>query len=53
MTRSVKGQSQELHEEIKKEMEEVAKEMDIAFTTDFWTSPAGESFMLMSIHLIT
>ena len=34
-------------------MEEVAKETDIAFTTDFWTSPMGESFMTMSMHWIT
>ena len=34
-------------------MEEVAKEMDIAFTTDFWTSPMGESLMTMSMHWIT
>ena len=34
-------------------MEEVAKETDIAFTTDFWTSSMGESFMTMSMHWIT
>ena len=34
-------------------MEEVAKETDIAFMTDFWTSPTGESFMTMSMHWIT
>ena len=34
-------------------MEEVAAEMDIAFTTEFWTSPTHESFMMMSMHWIT
>ena len=34
-------------------MEGVAAETDIAFTTDFWTSPTGESFMTMSMHWIT
>ena len=34
-------------------MEEVARETDIAFTTDFWTSSKGESFMTMSMHWIT
>ena len=34
-------------------MEEVAKEMDVAVTADFWTSPTGESFMTMSMHWIT
>ena len=29
------------------------KNMDIAFTADFWTSPTGESFMTMSMHWIT
>ena len=53
MTRSVEGQNQELQEEIKREMEEVAKETDIAFTTDVWTSPTGESFMTMSMHWIS
>ena len=43
----------ELREEIKTEMEEVAKETDIASTTDFWRSPIGESFMMMSMHWIT
>ena len=52
MTRSMECQSQELWEEIKREMEEVAKEMDIAFTIDFWTRPTGESFMTMSMHWI-
>ena len=35
VTRSVECQSQELQEEIKKEMEEVIKETSIAFTIDF------------------
>ena len=34
-------------------MEEGAKEADIAFTTDFWTSPTVESFMTISMHWIT
>ena len=34
-------------------MEEVARETDIAFTTDFWMSLTGESFMTMSMHWIT
>ena len=34
-------------------MEGVAAEMDIAFTTNFWTSPTGESFITMSMHWIT
>ena len=34
-------------------MEDVAKETDIAFMTDFWTSLMGESFMTMSMHWIT
>ena len=50
VTRSVECQSRELREEIKREMEEVAKETDIAFTTAFWTSPTGESFMTISMH---
>ena len=29
------------------------KETDIAFRTDFWMSPTGESFMTMSLHWIT
>ena len=52
MTRLVECQGQELREEIKREMEEVAKEMDIAFTTDFWTSPMGESLMTMNMHWV-
>ena len=50
--RSVECQSQELREEIKREMEEVAKETDIAFTADFWMSSASEGFMTMSMHWI-
>ena len=53
MTRSVECQSQELQEEIKREMEEIAKETNIAFTTDFWRSLTGESFITMSMHWIT
>ena len=53
VTRSVECQSWELREEIKREMEEVAKETNITFTTKFWTSPMGESFMTMSMHWIT
>ena len=53
VTRSVERQSEELWKEIKREMEEVAKETDIAFTTDFWTSLIGESFMTMSMHWTT
>ena len=34
-------------------MEGVAAEMEVAFTTDFWTSPVAESFMTMSMHWIT
>ena len=34
-------------------MEEVAKETDIAFMTNFWKSPMGESFMMMSMQWIT
>ena len=52
MTRSVECQSWELQKEIKREMEDVARETDKAFTTDFWTSPMGESFMTISMHWI-
>ena len=52
MTRSVEGQSEQLRKDICKEMEGVAAEMDVAFTTDFWTSPTAESFMTMSMHWI-
>ena len=50
MTRSVERQSEELHKDIRREMEGVAVEMDIALTTNFWTSPIGESFMTISMH---
>ena len=33
-------------------MEGVAAEMDVAFTTDFWTSPTAEKVMMMSMHWI-
>ena len=38
MTRSVEVQSEELRKDIRREMEGVAVETDISFTTDFWTS---------------
>ena len=53
VTRSVEGQSEELRKDIRTEMEGVAAETDVAFTTDFWTSPTSESFMTMSMHWIT
>ena len=53
VTRSVKCQSEELQKEIKREMEVVASETDIAFTTNFWMSPTHESFMMISMHWIT
>ena len=53
MTRLVERQSEELWKEIKREMEEVARETDIAFTTDFWISLTDESSMAMSMHWIT
>ena len=53
VTRSVEGQSEELRKDICKEMQGVAAETDVAFTTDFWTSPTAESFMTMSMHWIT
>ena len=53
MTRSVEVQSEELRKDIKREMEGVAAKMDIPFTTNFWTSLTGESFMTMSMHWIT
>ena len=52
-TRSVECRSEELRKDIKREMEVVATKIDIAFTTDFWMSPIGESFMTMSMHWIT
>ena len=53
VTRSVEGQSEELKKDIYKEMEGFAAETDVAFTTDFWTSPTAESFITMSMHWIT
>ena len=53
VTRSMERQSEVLREEIKREMEEVAKETDIAFATDFWTNLTAESFTTMSMHWIT
>ena len=53
VTRSVEGQSEELKKDICKEMQGVAAEMHVAFTTDFWTSPTAESFITMSMHWIT
>ena len=53
VTRSGEGQSEQLRKDICKEMEGVAAKMDIAFTTDFWTSLTAESFMIMSMHWIT
>ena len=53
MTKLVECQCRELQKEIKREMEEVAKETDIALTTSFWMSPMGESFITMSMHWIT
>ena len=34
-------------------MEGVAAKTDVAFMTDFWTSPIAKSFMTMSMHWIT
>ena len=53
MMRSVETQSEQLRKDIRTEMEGVATETDVAFTTDFWTSPIAESFMMMSMHWIT
>ena len=53
MTRLVEGQIEQLRKDICKEMEGVAAKTDVAFTTDFWTSPTAESFMTMSMHWIT
>ena len=52
VTRSVGGQSEQLRKDIKTEMEGVGAETDVAFTTDFWTSPTAESFMTMSMDRI-
>ena len=53
MMRLVERQSEVLWKDIKREMEVVAEEMDIAFTTDFCTGSIGESFMTMSMYWIT
>ena len=53
VTRLVEGQSGELRKDICKEMEGVATETDVAFTTDFWTSSIAKSFMTMSMYWIT
>ena len=53
MTRLVECQSEQLRKDIRTEMEGVATETDVAFTTDFWTNPIAESFMTMSMHWIT
>ena len=51
--RPVEEQSRALRADIKCEMLKIADGMDTAFTTDFWTSLASESFMTMSMHWIT
>ena len=51
--RSVEGQSEQLRKDIRREMEGVAAETDVAFTTDFWKNPTAKSFMTMSMHWIT
>ena len=53
VTRSVEGQSEQLRKDIRMEMEGVATETDVAFTTDFLVSPIAESFMTMSMHWTT
>ena len=53
VTKLVEGQSEQLRKDIKTEMEGVAAETDVAFTTDFWMSPTAKSFMTMSMHWIT
>ena len=53
MTRSLEEQSRALRTDIKCEMLEIAAGTDIAFTTNFWTSPTAESFITMSMHWIT
>ena len=50
--KSVDQKSWELRAEIKCKTLEIAAKIDIAFTTDFWTSPETESFMAMSMHWI-
>ena len=52
MTRSVAEQSKALQAHIKCKVLEIAAGTEIAFTTDFWTSPTSESFMMMSMHWI-
>ena len=52
VTRSVEEQSGALQADSKCEMLEIATGMNIAFMTDFWTSPTLESFMTMSMHWI-
>ena len=53
MTRLVEVQSEQLSNDIRREMEGAVTETDIVFMTDFWTSLIGESFMTMSTHWIT
>ena len=53
VTRSMEGQSEQLREDIRTEMEGVAAETDVAFRTNFWKSPIAKSFMTMSMHWIT
>ena len=53
VTRLVEVQSEQLRKDIRREMEGVAAETNIAFMTDFWTSPTSKSFMTMSMHWIT
>ena len=50
VTSSVEEQSRALWTDIEHEMLEIATKIGISFTTDFWTSPTLESFMMMSIH---
>ena len=49
-TRSMQGRNEQLRKDIRTEMEGVVAETDVAFTTDFWTSPTAESFLTMSMH---
>ena len=53
VTRSVEGQSQPLRKDIRTEMEGVAAETDVTFTSDSWTSLTTKSFMTMSMHWTT
>ena len=50
--RSMERQSEELWKDIKRKMEGVVVEMDIAFTAKFWTCPIGERLMTMRMHWI-